>query len=487
MITFIAGLLILFFGYIFYSKYTERQFGADDTPPPSERLKDGVDFIPIGTGKNMLIHLLNIAGLGPLLGAVQGVLFGPIAFILIPLGCVLMGGVHDYFAGMLSVRNNGAQITELIKKYLGNGFYRFFIITASFMMLLVAAVFVYTAGDIAAERFFAQNDFSISNPVIVTIYAAIALYYIIAALLPIDKIIGRFYPIFAMLLLAGTFLVLAGFFKNGVILQNIDFSALNQHPDGRHILPMFFMTVSCGLLSGFHSTQASIISRTLKTEKDGRKVFFGMMCAESLIAMIWAAGAMHVYSLNLVPPNMIGTANVINSITNVFVIPYLAFIVTLAVVILPITSGDTALRGLRMIIAEAFSLPQKPVKNRLLIMIPAAVFVTGIILWAKMHNDSFSLVWRYFNFGNQLIAVPAFLYASVYLYQKKKNYLMTFIPGLFYIFITSSFILNSPIGFNLDYKTAQAAAILVTIISAAAIYRTKIVCKREENQYLSKL
>ena len=475
MITFLVGILILFVGYIFYSRYTEKQFGITDTPTPAQRINDGVDFVPLGEKKNMLIHLLNIAGLGPILGAIQGILFGPVAFILIPLGCIFMGGVHDYFSGMLSVRNNGAQITELIKKYLGKFQYKFFIFVVAIMLLLLASVFVYTAGDLMAERFFVQTDFSLSNPIVVTIYISIALYYILATLFPIDKIIGRFYPLFGLLLLTGTGLVLVGFFVHGINLQNIDFNQLNQHPLKQHIIPMFFMTVSCGLLSGFHSTQSTIISRTIENEKSGRRVFYGMMCLESLIAMIWAAGAMHVYSLNLVPDNMVGTVNVINQIADVFVLPVLTFVVTIAVVVLPITSGDTALRGLRMILGEAFNLNQKEIKNRLIIIIPIAALIILIILWAKTNDGSFTLVWRYFNFVNQLIAVPTFLYASVYLYKKGKNYLMTLLPGLFYIFITAFFILNSKIGFNMDYDISKLAAGIVVIISLILMFKYKLV------------
>ena len=192
MITFIAGIIILTVGYIVYSRYTESLAGVTQELTPAIKMRDDVDYLPLSKNRNMLIHLLNIAGLGPILGAIQGILFGPVAFILIPLGCVFMGGVHDYFSGMLSVRNDGAQITELIKKYLGKGMYVFFIIVVSIMLLLLASVFVYTAGDLTAERFFAQSDFSLNNPVIITIYAIIALYYILATLFPIDKIIGRF-------------------------------------------------------------------------------------------------------------------------------------------------------------------------------------------------------------------------------------------------------------------------------------------------------
>lgn len=470
MITFLIGILILLFGYIFYSNYVEKQFGITNNETPATKINDGIDFVPLSDKKNMLIHLLNIAGLGPILGAIQGILFGPIAFLLIPTGCILMGSVHDYFSGMLSVKNDGAQITELIKKYLGKIPYQIFIVIVSIMLLLLTAVFIYTAGDIIAQRFFNQNDFSINNPIIILLYITIAGYYITATIFPIDKIIGRFYPLFCALLLIGTGLLVIGFIFKGVQIQNLDFNQINQHPLKQAIFPMFFMTVSCGLLSGFHSTQSTIISRTLKKESEGKKVFFGMMCLESLIAMIWAAGAMHVYNLNLVPKELIGTANVVNSIADVFILPILTFIVTLAVVVLPITSGDTALRSLRMTLAECFNLSQVKIKNRLLIITPLVTIIVGIILWAKLNNGSFTLIWRYFNFVNQLIAIPTFLYATVYLFKEKKNYFITLIPGLFYIFITSSFILNSKIGFNLSYSISNILALILTFISLIMLY-----------------
>ncbi len=474
MITFIAGIIILTVGYIVYSRYTESLAGVTQELTPAIKMRDDVDYLPLSKNRNMLIHLLNIAGLGPILGAIQGILFGPVAFILIPLGCVLMGGVHDYFSGMISVKNNGAQITELIKKYLGQGFYRFFIIAVSVMLLLLAAVFVYTAGDLILERFFNQNDFSLSNRNVIIIYILIALYYVFAAMFPIDKIIGRFYPVLGLLLIAGTGLILAGFFVKGVVISNIDFTHLNEHPQKLHILPMFFMTVSCGLLSGFHATQSTIVSRTIAQEKDGRQIYYGMMCLESLIAMIWAAGAMHIYNLHLINESLYGSVNVINAIADEFALPSLAFIVTVAVAVLPITSGDTALRGLRMILADAIGLKQTKIKNRMIIMIPIAIVITSIIIWAKSNAGSFSLVWRYFNFVNQLIAVPTFLYASVYLYKNKKNYLITLIPGLFYIFITLLFIMTSPIGFSANYNFSKISAIILTLISAVMVYKYKL-------------
>lgn len=465
MITFLFGILILILGYIFYSKYVEKLLSPDDRITPANALSDGVDYIPMSKNRNSLIHLLNIAGMGPIIGAIQGILFGPIAFILIPLGCILAGGVHDYFAGMLSMRNNGVQITGLIDKYLGKTAFKIFMVIVSVMLLLLATVFVYTSGDLFVERFFGVKEFVITNPVVLASYVVILLYFIAATMFPIDKIIGRFYPILGALLILGTGLVLVGFFIKGVNLQNFTFENFNIHPDKLPLIPMFFMTVSCGLLSGFHSTQATIISRTVNHEKDGKQIFYGMMCLESLIALIWAAAAMDVYSLNEVPRNMIGTVNVVNLIANKFVPLNLAFVVTLAVIVLPITSGDTALRGLRITIADALKLEQKNIKNRLIIVVPIVILVLSILVWAKLNSGSFSLIWRYFTFTNQLIAIPTLLCATIFLKRVNKNYFVTLIPALFYVFITMAFIFSEKIGFNLPLVYAEIVAGVLVILT----------------------
>ena len=480
MITFITGILILLFGYIFYSKYIEHIFEIREDKTPAYELQDGVDFVPMSKNRNCLIHLLNIAGMGPIIGAIQGILFGPIAFILIPLGCILMGGVHDYFAGMLSIRNKGAQITGLIQKYLGKNFFRIFVIMICLMLPLLTTVFVYTAGDLFVERFLNINDFSIFNPVVLTTYLVIIGYFILATLFPIDKIIGRFYPVLGLLLIIGTGAVLIGFMIKGVNLQNIDFSHINCHPKGLPIIPMFFMTVSCGLLSGFHSTQATIISRTVQNEKDGKRIFFGMMCLESLIAIIWAAATMDVYSNNLVPQNIVGTVNVVNIIANKYIPLNLAFFVTLAIIVLPITSGDTALRGLRITIADIINLEQKKIINRLIIAIPIVLLVFASLFWAKIHSDSFALIWRYFTFFNQLVAIPLLLCATIFLIKNKKNYLVALIPSLFYVFITTSFILSEKIGFNLPLKTSEIIGAILTVF--VTIYVFKISKKANDEQ-----
>ena len=471
MTTFILGITILILGYIFYSRYVEKVFTPEDKQTPAHKQQDGVDFVPMSKSRNSLIHLLNIAGMGPIIGAIQGILFGPIAFLLIPLGCILAGGVHDYFAGMLSIRNRGSQITGLIHKYIGKGAFKIFMVIVSIMLLLLATVFVYTAGDLFAERFFGVKDFAITNPIVLCSYIVILLYFVFATLFPIDKIIGKFYPVLGLLLILGTGLVLGGFFINGVNLENFSLSKYNMHPDNLPLIPMFFMTVSCGLLSGFHSTQATIISRTVDKEEDGRRIFYGMMCLESLIALIWAAAAMDVYSTNFVPQNIVGTVNVVNIIANKFVPFNLAFLVTLAVIILPITSGDTALRGLRITIADALNLEQKKIVNRLVIVIPIVLCVLSVLVWAKTNANSFSMIWRYFTFFNQLIAIPTLCCATIFLALKKKNYLITLLPALFYVFITMSFIFSEKIGFNLPLKYAQIIGFILTLITLIYLIR----------------
>ena len=475
MITFILGIIILIFGYISYSKYIERTFAPDGRPTPAHKYKDGVDYVPMSKNRNALIHLLNIAGMGPIIGAIQGILFGPIAFILIPLGCIFAGGVHDYFAGMLSVRNRGSQITGLIHEYLGKKAFKIFMVIVAIMLLLLATVFVYTAGDLFAERFMGVKDFVITDSRVLGTYVVILSYFVIATLFPIDKIIGKFYPVLGLMLIVGTGFVLAGFMINGVNVQNLNLSNFNIHPNNLPIIPMFFMTVSCGLLSGFHSTQATIISRTVDKEQDGRRIFYGMMCLESLIAIIWAAAAMDVYSTNLVPQNIVGTVNVVNIIANKFVPLNLAFLVTIAIIILPITSGDTALRGLRITIAEALNIEQKNIAKRLVIVIPIVICVLAILVWAKTNANSFSLIWRYFTFFNQLIAIPTLCCATVFLAKEKKNYFVALLPALFYVFITMSFIFSEKIGFNLPLKYAEIIGLLLTfIVLFFIIKKTKV-------------
>ncbi len=466
MITFIIGLLILLVGYLTYSKYVEKQFSPDGRATPAYAINDGVDFVPLSTKRNQMIQLLSIAGMGPIVGVIQGILFGPIAFILIPLGCILMGAVHDYAAGMISMRNNGMQVTGLIQKYLGKNVYYISFCVISIMMLLVAVVFVYTSGDLIASKFFNVTDFSLNNKVIIYIYGIIIAYYLLSTMFSIDKIIGNVYPILGFILIVGTLLLAIGFFVKGVRLQELDFMHLNMHPKKLYLIPLFFMTISCGLLSGFHSTQSTIIARTVKSEYEGRKIFYAMMCLESFIAMIWAAASMTVYSLNIVPENLIGQVPAIKIMTEYFVPSYLAFIVIIAIVVLPITTGDTSLRALRLTLSDAFKINQSKAAGRFLISIPVFCTVIVMLYIVKSQPDGFALIWRYFMFVNQLMVLPTFFYATVYLYKNKKNYFITLLPGLLFVYIDMLFILNAKIGFNLSYGLSSVIALIFVGISA---------------------
>lgn len=476
MITFFIGLAILFFGYIFYSKYIERQFSPEEREMPCNRLYNGVDYVPLPAWKNQLINLLDIAGMGPILSALQGMVFGPAVFIIVPVGCILMGCVHDYFSGMISARNDGLQITQITKKYFGTTFFRFFTVAVSIMSILWVTVFIYSAGDLYLGKIMNQTDFTFNNPSAVWIYAIIGIYFFVMALFPINKLMAKVYPFIGGLVLLGTILLIIGYITYGLQLPEIDFANLNQHPKHLGWLPYFFMTVSCGLLSGSHATQTAIVARTLKNEYEGKKVFFQTMCFESLIVMIWAAGALYVYHNLLVPVEMFGTVNVVNVIAQHFAPLNLSAIVVFSVMWLPLTSGDTALRSLRMVVADAFHIDQKSLKNRLIIIVPSMIAVFACLFYAKIHSNQFSALWQYVMLFNQLLVIPTFLMATILLWKNRKNYFVTLIPGLFYIFITSAFILNAKFGFNLNLKISEILAIILMFISLYSIIK---LCKKE--------
>ena len=476
MITFFIGLAILFFGYIFYSKYIERQFSPEEREMPCNRLYNGVDYVPLPAWKNQLINLLDIAGMGPILSALQGMVFGPAVFIIVPVGCILMGCVHDYFSGMISARNDGLQITQITKKYFGTTFFRFFTVAVSIMSILWITVFIYSAGDLYLGKIMNQTDFTFNNPSAVWIYAIIGIYFFVMALFPINKLMAKVYPFIGGLVLLGTILLIIGYITHGLQLPEIDFANLNQHPKHLGWLPYFFMTVSCGLLSGSHATQTAIVARTLKNEYEGKKVFFQTMCFESLIVMIWAAGALYVYHNLLVPVEMFGTVNVVNVIAQHFTPLNLSAIVVFSVMWLPLTSGDTALRSLRMVVADAFHIDQKSLKNRLIIVVPSMIAVFACLFYAKIHSNQFSALWQYVMLFNQLLVIPTFLMATILLWKNRKNYFVTLIPGLFYIFITSAFILNAKFGFNLNLKISEILAIILMFISLYSIIK---LCKKE--------
>ena len=449
MILFIVGILILFVGGYFYGKYCEKVFQPDDRITPATSMADGVDFVEMKKWKNQLIEILNIAGTGPILGPIQGILFGPIAFLTIPIGCVLAGATHDYFIGMMSMRNEGAQVPKMIRKYMGKTTNKVYNIIIWILMLLVGVVFIYTPGDLIVNDILHMD---VDGGIIWVIYGIILIYYLLATLFPIDKIIGRVYPVFGAILIVSAIGVLVGvFLDGGANLHNITEGVLlSKHPLGQSFIPVFFITVACGILSGFHGSQITLISRTVKNEHEGRSTFYNMMIVEGLIAMSWASGAMVLFNRGTALDT--NATLMVGIISKTFMGKIGGLFAIIGVIVLPITSGDTAFRSLRLMIGEQFNISQKSVKNRILLSLLIYVFAIAILYFAKTNGNGFNLLWRYFGFTNQLVAVFALMLITVYLYINKKNYFITMIPGMFYAFIVSSYIAHADLGFSLDKR-----------------------------------
>ncbi len=468
MITFITGLAILLIGGIGYGALCQKIFNPDDRQTPAIRLNDGVDFVPMSKLKNSLIQLLNIAGTGPILGPIQGILFGPVAFITIPIGCVIGGAFHDYMSGMISVRNDGEQMPSLIRKYLGKNIYVIYNIFVCLLMLLVGAVFIYTPGDLFITQII-KTDGNPQNPVVWIVYGAIFLYYIIATVFPIDKIIGKVYPIFGAILLLSAIGVFIGMFANGYQLDELwTVGVSGVHPQGLNFFPIFFVTVACGIVSGFHSTQSTLISRTMKHEKEGRTTFYNMMLIEGFIAMIWAAAAMGVIKAGLADASTSATS-IVGIVANNLLGKVGGIIAIIGVIVLPVTSGDTALRSLRLMVADTFKLDQSKTAKRLCLSSIIFALVAAVLVFSKLNAEGFNILWRYFAWSNQTISIFAFAMITVYMKKHSKPYIMSLIPGMFYTYVITSFILNASIGFNLSWTVSYIAGGVFTLIYAIAV------------------
>lgn len=465
MVTFLIGMVILILGGIVYGTYIDKLFGPDDRKTPAITKNDGVDFVPMSKWKNSLIQLLNIAGTGPILGPIQGILFGPIAFITIPLGCVLGGAVHDYMSGMMCLRENGDQMPSLVKKYMGGKIFQFYNVFLSLLMLLVGAVFIYTPGDLAVTQLFGQKATS-DNPTVWIVYGVIFIYYLCATVFPIDKIIGKIYPVFGAILMLSAVGVGVGIFTKGYNLTNLSASNwMGIHPQGVPFIPIFFVTVACGIVSGFHSTQSTLIARSVTSEREGKTTFFNMMLLEGFIAMIWAAAAMGIYNKGL-DPALVGSPAVIGLVAKDLLGNIGGFIAIVGVIVLPITSGDTALRALRLMLADFLNIDQKTPAKRFTLSAVIFAFVAAILVFAKTSSEGFNILWRYFAWSNQTIAVFAFSMITIYLIKNAKNYLVSLLPGMFYMFIISSYILNAQIGLRLPMNVSYIAALVLTGIYA---------------------
>jgi len=460
MVTFFLALGLLLLGYLVYGRYVEKTFGIkEERTTPAYASQDGVDYVPMGTKRNSMIQLLNIAGVGPIFGPIMGALYGPVAFLWIVLGSIFAGAVHDYLTGMISLRNNGAHLPQLAEKFLGrslrhvvNGF-------ALLLLLLVGTVFVTSPANMINNLF----DGNGSTLAIVTF--GIFAYYILATLLPVDKIIGRIYPFFGALLLLSAVGIAVSLFTQGY--QIPEMTLTNMHPDGLPLWPLIFFTISCGALSGFHATQSPIISRTTMKESNGRSIFYGMMIVEAVIAMIWAAAAMAIFE----PGELLAMINagtpalVVQEVATLMLGSIGGTLAILGVIVLPITSGDTAFRSARMIIADYLNIVQKKFTSRLWIALP--LFVLSFILT----KVDFRLLWQYFNWANQTTAVIALFVGATYLYIKGRNYWIALLPGTFMLFVVWFYILTAPIGFKMDGVLPYILATIGTVTLFGLFFR----------------
>ncbi len=472
MITFLIGIVLLIAGGAIYGKICEKIMKPTDAPTPALSMSDGVDFVPMKKWKNALIELLNIAGTGPILGPIQGILFGPIAFITIPIGCVIAGAFHDYMTGMISIRNKGEQTPDLVRRFLGKNIYTFYNIFVCLLMLLVGVVFIYTPGDIFVSQILNQ-DSSASNPVLWIVYGVIFAYYIIATLFPIDKIIGRIYPLFGAILLLSAVGVFVGLFTKGYPLAELWDAAAAGYPYKTNFIPMFFVTVTCGICSGFHSTQATLVSRTVADEKEGRFTFYDMMIAEGFIAMTWAAAAMGALGLGLVDVDAIGNAptQVVGIVAKDMLGNVGGIIAIIGVILLPVTSGDTALRSLRLMVGDALKIDQTK-KQKALPMAICIFIVVGILLFfAKGNPSGFNILWRYFSWGNETTAAFVLTMIAVYMLRNKMPFYLALIPGSFYMYVICSYILNAKIGFNIPWTISYIIAGVLTVAYLYAVVR----------------
>ena len=460
MTSFIIALIVLIGGYFIYGAIVEKIFGTDSTrKTPSYTMRDDVDYMPLPTWKVFLIQFLNIAGLGPIFGAIMGVMFGPAAFIWIVVGTIFAGAVHDFISGAISLRARGMSLPEIVGNELGSGIKQVMRVFSLLLMILVGAVFVSQPADLIAS----MTPESLDRIFWIVV---IFVYYMLATVLPIDKLIGNFYPIFGFALLFMAVGIL-GVIIFGDYTLNIDFTQglQSHHPKGLPIFPMMFVSIACGAISGFHATQSPMMARCLKNEKLARPIFYGAMVAEGIVALIWAAAAIaftggyeQLASYMAEHNNSAGV--LVNDISMSWLGTFGGILALFGVVAAPITSGDTALRSARLIAADFLHYDQSKTSKRLIISIPIFAAAFGIMM------IDFSVLWRYFAWCNQTLAVFTLWAITVYLARHKKAYIITLIPAMFMTVVSVSYILFAPTpeGFGLSYPIAVGSGITVAIV-----------------------
>ena len=464
MLLFLTGIVLLVVGYLTYGRFVESVLGPDDRTTPAIKQADGVDYVVLPHWKNMLIQLLNIAGVGPVIGVIAGIKFGAIVFLLIPIGNIIGGATHDFIAGMASLRNGGANLPRFIQLTLGNTYYRAFSAFTVFLLALVVAVFINVPANLIDKTFLPNTPFFWGA------VGTIFLYYVVATMFPVDKIIGKLYPIFGAVLLIGSGALLVSLLIRACGDASIltESEAFKAGKTTQPIIPCLFVTIACGILSGFHATQAPIIARTMKSERQARSSFYGMMVLEGIIAMVWAGAALAIY--NKFPALMAENPNlVLAKITEDFLGSWLGKTTVVAVVVLAITSGDTAMRSMRLTLAEMLKIDQKPIAKRLAISAPIIASICVLLWWSNQSAKSFGELWNYFAWGNQVLAASTLAAGATWLYGLKKQGWIAAIPGAFMTFIVTCFILwtskehGGPAGFGLELPTARAIAAVVAV------------------------
>ncbi|HPX91964.1 MAG: Inner membrane protein YjiY [Spirochaetes bacterium ADurb.Bin218] len=471
MISFLLSLVALIAGYFIYGAIVEKLFGIDETrKTPALTMTDGVDYVPLGWKRILMIQILNIAGLGPIFGAIMGALYGPAAFLWIVFGTIFAGAVHDFFSGMLSVRHEGKSIPEIVGIYLGDSMRNFMRIFSVILLVLVGTVFIAGPAGLLANLgmsgIFANKWFWL---------AVIIAYYFLATILPIDKIIGRFYPIFGIVLL-----IMAVGIGGAILFYQSpipEITLTNMHPKGLPLWPMLFITIACGAISGFHSTQSPIMSRCIESEKYGRRVFYGAMVAEGIIALVWAAAAMTFFNGIGGLAAVLGKGGaglVVHDISIGLLGTVGGILAILGAIACPITSGDTAFRSARLTIADSFNYDQTKIKNRLLIALP--LFAIGL----GLNFMDFSIVWRYFAWSNQTLATIVLWGAAAYMVKHNKFHWIATIPATFMTAVCTTYILIAPEGFKLSTAIAYPAGIIVAVAILAWFITHSIVKSKEE-------
>lgn len=471
MITFLCAVVLLIAGYFLYGRLVERVFRPDDRPTPAAAHPDGVDYVPMKTWRVFLVQLLNIAGTGPIFGALMGAVFGPVVFLWIVFGSILGGAVHDYMSGMISLRLDGASVSEIVGRYLGPVARQAMRIFSLILLVLLGAVFTTSPAALIARL--TPSWMNVGFWVVV-----ILIYYVLATLLPIDKIIGKLYPVFGGVLLLMAAGIMVGLISGGYRLPELTLA--NLHPDGRPVWPFMFITVACGAISGFHGTQSPMMARCLRTEKDGRRVFYGAMISESVIALVWAAAGVAFYGATgglQAALAQLGQSGVVYEISVTLLGVVGGALAVIGVVVCPISSGDTAFRSARLIIADWFHIDQSDFKKRLAVTIP--LLAAGALLT----QVDFNVVWRYFSWSNQTLAMITLWAAAAYLLrhgEERWHSLLCALPATFMSGVSCTYILMAEEGFRLSASIAYPVGAAFAL-ACAALYAVKA-AKRSENR-----